>query len=491
MRVHGLRVENYKRIKVVDITPEGGIVTIGGKNEQGKSSLLDAIFTAIKGRSANAPRPVRAGEEKAIIRLDLGELVVTRTFTVKEGKPYTDTLKVEKPNGDRPGNPQAVLDALLGEVGFDPFAFAQKDAKKQAATILEMVPLSVDLEELAEEDASDTLNRRDVNREITALQGQLQGIPKEEVPADAPDRDALTAALASASETNTAIATEAAARRARRAQIETAVETRNTRRDEAKRLREQADNLDKASDELDTRITKAEEELAALPELDQPVDVAAIQTELRSADSVLAAIERQKRRAWIETELAAKEKASQDYTDALAARAKRRTDALLKAPMPVEGLGISVDDKGAPFLTWQGLPFTKDQISTAVQLRVSTAIGMAANPTLRVLSIKDGSLLDEDSMAMLARMADTEEFQLFVEVVGTGGVGIIMEDGTVRAEQGDAADEPPLPPADGGDADEAAQGNATKSVDDPAQDGAPKRLRKGRGTPGNDGDKLL
>jgi hypothetical protein len=457
MRVNGLMVENYKRIKLVDITPEGGIVTIGGKNEQGKSSLLDAMYTAIKGRSANAPVPVRAGEEKATIRLDLGELIITRTFTVKEGKPYTDTLKVERANGDRPGNPQAILDALLGEIGFDPFEWAQKKPKDQVARILEMVPLTVDLDELAEQDISDIANRRDVNREITALQGQLQGIPKEDVPADAPDRDALTQRLASASETNTAIATEAAARDARRARIDGAITTRDERRAQAEALREQAALLDTVADELNTKIVTAEAELTALPALDTPVEVAAIQTELRNADTVLAAIERQARRGRVEADLAAKEAESKAFTDAIAARAKKRTDALVKAPMPIEGLGISINDKGEPFLTWHGLPFDKDQISTAVKLKVSTAIGMAANPTLRVLSIKDGSLLDEDSMAMLAEMADTEDFQLFVEVVGTGGVGIIMEDGSVRgteaspdakaqtgADEGQGADKAPV-----------------------------------------------
>jgi hypothetical protein len=463
MRVNGLRVENYKRIKIVDITPEGGVVTIGGKNDQGKSSVLDAIFTAIKGRSANAPMPVRAGEEKATIRLDLGELIITRTFTVKEGKPYTDTLKVEKANGDRPGNPQDTLNALLGEIGFDPYEFCQKDAKKQIGKILEMVPLTVDLEELAEEDASDTLNRRDINREIATLQGQLQGIPKEDVPTDAPDREALTSRLAAASETNTAIATETAAREARRARIDGAIVNRDERRAQAERLRNEAAALDTAADDLNTKIVTAEEELTALPPLGEPVDPSAIQAEIRAADTVLAAIDRQARRAKIETDLAAKEAESKAFTDALAARAKKRTDALVKAPMPVEGLGIGIDDKGAPYLTWQGLPFDKDQISTAVQLRVSTAIGMAANPQLRVLRIKDGSLLDEDSMAMLAQMAETEDFQLWVEVVGTGGVGIIMEDGSVRGTEPSTGTEAPSAADEAQDADAAPVAKPTKS----------------------------
>ncbi len=442
MRVNGLRVENYKRIKVVDITPDGGVVTIGGKNAQGKSSLLDAMFTAIKGRSANAPVPVRAGEEKATIRLDLGELIVTRTFTVKEGKPYTDTLKVERANGDRPGNPQAILDALLGEIGFDPFEWAQKKPKDQVARILEMVPLSVDLDELAEQDTSDLANRRDTNRDGQAMKAQVEAIPKEDVPEDAPDREALTDALARAGETNTAIERE---RQNRQAMMTTLINRRNTAsadRARAAELQAESDRLAAAAAakvadavEMEGMAEADQEAFDALPPMDTPVDSAQLRADLAAAEAVLAKIERQRRRTALEQQLDALRAKSEGFTASLTARAKLRTEALTKAPMPIDGLGIGIDDKGAPFLTWEGLPFDKDQISTAVQLKVSTAIGMAANPQLRVLSIKDGSLLDEDSMAMLAEMAETEDFQLFVEIVGTGGTGIIMEDGGVRGAE--------------------------------------------------------
>src|SRR3546814_4371794 len=93
----------------------------------------------------------------------------------------------------------------------------------------------------------------------------------------------------------------------------------------------------------------------------------------------------------------------------MAARAKERNAALASAEMPVEGLAFAIGEDGKATLMFDGLPFDREQISTAVQLRVSTAIGMAANPRLRVLRIMDGSLLDDDSMAMLAQMAEAEE----------------------------------------------------------------------------------
>jgi hypothetical protein len=62
-----------------------------------------------------------------------------------------------------------------------------------------------------------------------------------------------------------------------------------------------------------------------------------------------------------------------------------------------------------------------------------TAIAMAANPELRVLRIKDGSLLDENGLRLVAEMADAGDYQVWIEQVDTSGkVGIVMEDGAIR-----------------------------------------------------------
>lgn len=85
--VVALHAENFKRLKAVDITPEPGqpIVTISGANAQGKSSVLDALWSALESSAATkgtkTTRPVRDGEKKATVRVDLGDIIVTRTWT--------------------------------------------------------------------------------------------------------------------------------------------------------------------------------------------------------------------------------------------------------------------------------------------------------------------------------------------------------------------------------------------------------------------------
>lgn len=435
MKIVQLHAENFKRLGVVEISPEGSMVTIGGKNGHGKSSVLDAIFVALKGRAVAPPQPIRKGQDKCTIRLDMGDVVVTRNFHTKEGGTYTDTLKVENADGLRYQSPQEVLGALLGEVGFDPFAFVNLKPKDQAARLLEMVPLSIDLDEFRQADASDYSNRTDTNRDVARLSAQVSGIPVEEVPEVAPDRSALTDALGSAADTNSGIERERARRGNEHGAILSVRAEAQAAKDEAVKLRSMADHQDEVMRAKNAEATERRDALDALPPLADPVDTDAIREQLRDAEDVLAAIDRQSRRKALAGELAEAEVLSQSYTDAMAARAKERNAALAEAEMPVPGLAFALDDKGAPVLTYEGLPFDKDQISTAVQLRVSTAIGMAANPRLRVLRISDGSLLDEDSMAMLAEMAEAEDFQLWIEVVGDGGVGIIMENGLVRGDE--------------------------------------------------------
>lgn len=432
MQIVQLRAENFKRLKAVEITPDGNLVTIGGPNGSGKSSVLDAIYVALVGRSVAPPRPIRTGEEECRILLDLGELVVSRKFTTKDGGQYTDSVKVETAEGLRYGKPQEVLDRLLGEIGFDPFGFVQMRAADQAETLLQMVPLSVDLDEMAELDRSDYDKRRDANRDVVSLRSQLNAIPKEPVPDDLPDRLALTDQLGTAAQRNSEIARDRMAREATRRNIDEMRQAAEEKRRRVAELElEKVRLVEEANAAADNAMT-TEKELEALPAVPEPVDVEAIQTQLRDAEAVLASAERQRHRRELETALTAKETESQALTDAMDERERQRQEALAKAEMPIEGLGFGIDEKGKPVVTFGGVPF--EQASSAEQLRASTAIAMAGNPSLRVLRVKDGSLLDDDSMRLLAEMAKAEDFQLWVEVVNADeNVGVIMEEGEIKS----------------------------------------------------------
>jgi len=93
--------------------------------------------------------------------------------------------------------------------------------------------------------------------------------------------------------------------------------------------------------------------------------------------------------------------------------------------MPIKGL--SVDKDG---VTYKGFPFS--QLSDSEQLKVSMAIAMAVNPKLKVIRVRDGSLLDEENMKIIREMANNNDFQIWIERVEQGEVGFIIEDGELK-----------------------------------------------------------
>jgi len=101
--------------------------------------------------------------------------------------------------------------------------------------------------------------------------------------------------------------------------------------------------------------------------------------------------------------------------------------AIERANLPVPGLGF-----GDGEVLFGGVPF--EQASQAEKIRVSVAIAMAANPSLKVLCIRDGSLLDRDSLRLLTEIVEQNDYQLWLEKVGDedAATGIVIEDGTVR-----------------------------------------------------------
>ncbi len=107
----------------------------------------------------------------------------------------------------------------------------------------------------------------------------------------------------------------------------------------------------------------------------------------------------------------------------------QKAEMLASAEYPIDGIGI--DDDG--ILTYNGIPFT--QASAAEQLRVSAAMALALNPKLRVLLIRDGSLLDKDAMEELHNFATENDAQVWIERVGNGDeVTVLIEDGEVSSK---------------------------------------------------------
>ena len=349
-----------------------------------------------------------------------------------------------------------MLDALIGELSFDPLKFAREKAREQFDRLRKLANVGIDLDALDAQNDADFKKRTDINRDARAKRAQADGfvIPAG-TPAQPIDESALLNKIQAAGEHNTSIET----RKARREQTQRDANDKKTDairlRDGAAQVRVQtaariadlerqidrlkidgvsnADVLDgqaglalDAAAALETKIDQAE----PLPD---PISVTDLRTELDKAKGINADVSRRQQRDKTAVEALALESQVAELTKRMARREEEKREAIQKAEMPIPGLGF-----GAGIVTYNGLPF--NQASDAEQLRISLSIAMAANPKLRVIRIKDGSLLDDDSMAIITEMAREKDCQVWIEKVDSSGkIGIVMEDGEVVAINQEAA----------------------------------------------------
>ena len=408
LRIHELHAENYKRLVAVTISPLGNVVTVSGRNAQGKSSVLDAIWAALAGGEASraTQQPIRDGQDTAVVRLDLGDIVVTRRWT----KDDAGTLTVESADGARYSSPQKVLDELLGRRAFDPLAFVRQSPKDQVATLVSTVDLPFDPVELERKRKGVYDQRTEVGRDVGRLEAQLDAYPAADP--SLPEEESSASALLA----------EAEAAREHNARIDRAIDELTRQQSLVERLNEELEEARKA---LATAVEQEEYAKAALAKLPERIEVSAITERLEGLEELNRSIRAQRNRAAVAAELADRKAERAQFTIKLDEIEKTKADALASVEFPVPGL--SFDDNG---VTLHGIPLS--QASSAEQLRVSVALAMAANPKLRVLRIMDGSLLDTESMQIIGELADENDYQVWVEVVDESGkVGVVIEDGQV------------------------------------------------------------
>jgi hypothetical protein len=418
-KIGKLIAENFKKLKAVTIEPnEEGLIEITGANAAGKSSVLDAIWAALGGAAASPGKPIREGAEKARIQLELQqgqqtELIITRTFTEKGTQ-----LTIEDPEGRTFKSPQSMLDAIVGRLSFDPLAFAQKaekEPKEAAKELMKIAKIEMDIPKLDAEIKDIYERRTKVNTEAKTQRAAGEAIP-EKVLDDELDIQGLTQEMAEWT-------TKDVARQEQLRKKEALVQ----------QIQEQKELAEKARAALKNRedwIVQAEANLAGIADPDPLPPIHDVQARLNEAFAknglrVQEQNAQEQRIAYMKKAVELEQK-SEAMTADMAAKEEAKKLALQNAQMPLAGLSFNDG-----VISYQGQPLA--QASAAEKLRVGTAIAMAANPSLRIVRITDGSLLDSSNKQMLADLAAAHDFQIFLEIVDeSGNVGIFLEDGEVR-----------------------------------------------------------
>lgn len=424
MKIIQLKAENVKRLTAVDITPEGNLVVVGGRNGQGKTSVLDSIAWAIGGKDLVQSDPVRHGADKATIEVTLDDIVVTRTI-----KPNgASTLAVRAADGAKYPSPQTMLDKLFGSLSFDPLAFTRMHPKVQLDTLRGLVGL--DFTGMDRKRAGLYDERTAINREVKRIEGAIASKPvKPDAPKEPVSVADLSAELERAHEHNRANTEKRNALEEIKIEGELLSkrlkETDEEIRQLEDRLKEMRDFRDQTTADIADKRKKFKAQQAIVNGL-VDINLAPIREQIANAESINAAVRQNQERLALVDEKAKTAKKADELTATIEAIDADKAAQLAAAKFPVDGLAF--DESG---ITFNGVPF--DQASSAEQLRVSVAMGLALNPDLKVLLIRDGSLLDDESLALIADMAKDADAQLWLERVGEGDeVQVVIEAGRVK-----------------------------------------------------------
>jgi hypothetical protein len=303
--------------------------------------------------------------------------------------------------------------------------------KEQAELIRELA--GIDLSDLDERRAEAFDKRRDVNRSIKSKRAQIDAMegPFADVPTEEISIAELTAELdrrhdeqrqneeqrrklyerlsALDAEKADAGAAERAVERAREA-----LNVATRRRDEAlqavKAAEQSAGELADVCDELvDPDMDEIRERLASVEETNRKI---------RANQKADAALD----------DLTKLDVFADELTGKIEELDEERAERLAEAKLPLGGLAFDGDE-----ITLDGSPL--EQASQAEQLRLSVAMGVAMNPELRVMLIRDGSLLDSESLQLIADIADESDSQVWIERVSEDGAGcsVVIEDGQIKA----------------------------------------------------------
>lgn len=414
LKIISLQAERFKRLSAVEITPKGNTVIISGRNGQGKSSVLDAIWLALGGAAAakecGAIKPIKDGEKDAVVKLDLGEMKITRRWKANG----TTTLEVTSSDGKRFKSEQTLLDGLVGKMSFDPLAFAKMDAKEQRKQLISLLNLSIDIdaEDKKRKDIYD--ERTYINRDLKALEAEFDvlKIPPSGLPTEPVSAMQIMAEFNAAKDV-----------------IQKHENKKRKVEDIKNKVSALRSEIEEKQKELQVLTAQGRELLGDIKtESDVLPDIEAINAKLQDIDGLNQKIREKARYVELKNKISAKHDERESKTAAIVAIDEAKEQAFREAKFPISGLAFDEDG-----ITYQGVPFR--QCSSAEQLRVCVAIAAALNPTIRVIRVTDASLLDDENMRFLDKLAGEEDIQIFLERVTNGEdeIGFTIENGEVKS----------------------------------------------------------
>lgn len=417
VKITALEAENVKRIKAVALTPAPtGLTLVGGNNNQGKTSVLDALAWALGGEKF---RPNAAQRDGAVAPAHLRVTLSNGVVVERKGK--NSSLTVTDPTGRRSG--QQLLNAFVEPLALDLPRFMEASDKEKADILLRIIGIGNELH-LRDMEIKSIYDKRTFTGQLAQQKkhfaDELISYP------DAPEQPLSASDLIRRQQD--ILARNGENQRLRQQAQELARQEQQCL-DELKRTRERIAELEKLREELDTKHTKLfNQRKNAEKTVDQLQDesTAELEASIQSIEETNRKVRANLEKARAEDEAA---KYASDYdklTDAIEQKRKERLALLNGADLPLPEL--SVED-GA--LTYKGKRWR--DMSGSDQLRVAAAIVRRLNPDCGFVLLDKLEQMDMTTLEEFGHWLEAEGLQAIATRVSTGSeCQIIIEDGMVK-----------------------------------------------------------
>ena len=398
--ITSLELENVKRIKAILMEPNAaGLTMIGGRNGQGKTSVLDAICWALGGEKY---RPSAAQREGSMIPPNLKVTLSNGYIVERKGK--NSALKVTDPGGGASG--QQMLNTFIEQLALDLPRFLQSSAKEKADTLLRIIGVGDQLAAL-EQQGRETYNQR----LVIGREADRKKKFAEEQPyfPDAPDD------LVSVSEL------------IREQQDILACNGENQRkRNRAEQLQRQSADLERQLQALQAQYddVRRDYDIACTAAADlQDQSTAELEASITNAEEINRQVRANLDKQKAQDDAAGYSAQYEALSSALEDIRERKTALLVGANLPLPGLSVEEGE-----LLYNG--FKWDNMSGSEQLRVATAIVRRLNPDCGFVLMDRLEQMDMDTLREFGAWLEGEGLQVIATRVSTGGeCSIIIEDG--------------------------------------------------------------
>lgn len=405
-----LKVKNHMRVECGELRPKGkGLTLIGGANEQGKTCFLQSIPAALGGKRLVSQKPIREGEEKGEVDIELDDFIIHWEVT---GERTTKLVVYSKPDGHELKKPQNILDRLFGREAFDPLAFTRMDDSKQRETMVALSPgLDDYLEELVVRRAGIFEERTEINRTTKRLEGVLTRMRGEpffarlrDIPNESVSAETVSARIKKAEKHNQERGVNVNVLQGARNTMETVGNQIAKKEQQIAELQDEIEALAKDKLAAQSRVIELTEALEA------PIDTSGLVSEYDKISEINEAVAFKRGYAETEKELTGSKGCADDLTTRIKEVDGQKHEAIKAANFPVEGIDFSDDG-----VLLNGLPFK--QASQTEAIITSFAIGMALNPLAKFMIVYEASLMDEAHLLQLHKLAMEADVQVLAEYV--------------------------------------------------------------------------